>query len=103
MLLSLSKIWPTIFNFLEHENCLNEILDDLFFKKYDLNLSSEKQRPLKIQLKKSELTFVKWLINRFVNSKNEKINKFLQKIQKHVKIYSMFLLFSLYGLESRKT
>ena len=42
MLLSLSKIWPTIFNFLEHENCLNEILDDLFFKKYDLNLSSEK-------------------------------------------------------------
>ena len=42
MLLSLSKIWPTIFNFLEHENRLNEILDDLFFKKYDLNLSSEK-------------------------------------------------------------
>lgn len=54
-------------------------------------------------MKKSGLTFVKWLINRFVNSKNDKINKFLQKIQKHVKLYSRFLLFSLYGLESRKT
>ena len=38
-----------------------------------------------------------------MNSKNDEINKFLQKIQKHVKLYSRFLLFSLYGLESRKT